>query len=430
MSKFLIVSKSGDELGLAHRLHLEGHEVKFFLADKDGPHLYEGILPRVADWETAASKDTVLVFGMVGLGKKADEFKAKGFKVVGGSVLGDQLELDRMFGLSVAENHDIAVPESEDFQDFGKGIEYLSEQDDDTGFVFKPEHNKEGVRTFVASSTEQMVAMLEHAKEVWKGKVDFVLQKVVDGVEISSEIWCVNGNVVPGSYNNTLEQKRFLNGNLGPNTGCMGSTVKFNLCPRLYDETFAKLKPWLKQVKFNGPLDINCIIDADGTPFMLEWTARFGYSAVYAMLEGINMPLGEFLSALASGAVPSLQPKDQWCGALRLTMPPYPHVENAPECEGLPIIGLDMESEHVWPLDVMERDGKILCSGFDGIVCELSDSADDLDNLWGQLFDSAKQLQVPEMQMRTDICMDVQQRVDELIDLGYADSAEALEGSE
>ena len=424
--RFRLISKSGDGVGLAHRLALEKHSVDFYLKDPKGKNLYSGILPRVDDWKKGLSKDTVLVFDMSGMGAEADKMRAAGYPVVGASNLADELELDRTFGLEVADNHGIETPEWEEFADFDSAIEYLQAQED--AFVFKPNDNREGVRTFVSQSPEQMIAMLEHYKELGGGgKFTFVLQKIVQGVEISSEVWCVDGNIIPNSYNNTLEQKRFLNDDLGPNTGCMGSTVKFNLCPKLYDETFAKLKPWLKAQRFNGPLDINCIVDNEGVPFMLEWTPRFGYSAIYAMLEGLEMPVGEFLSAVAMADSPELHPLDEWCGSLRLTMPPYPHVEDAPEAEGLPIIGLDLINRHVWPLDIMVRDGKTLCSGFDSIVAEISGHDESLANLWYTLIEDAKEIQVPELQYRTDIFQDVSRRVSQLVDLGYADSAELFE---
>jgi phosphoribosylamine--glycine ligase len=419
--KFRLVSKSGDGIGLAHRLAQEGHAVDFWLKDPDGPNLYKGILPRVDRWQAGLSTDTILVFDMVGAGGEADEYRAKGFSVVGGSKIADQLELDRGFGLDVAGNHGIEIPTSEDFQDFDKAIAFLEDKDGQ-GWVFKPEGNKEGVTTFVSQSPEQMIAMLQHFAELWKGKVDFILQEVVDGVEISSEVWVVDGRIVPGSYNNTLEQKRFCDGDLGPNTGCMGSTVKFNLCPRLYEETFGKLVGWLGSQKYSGPLDINCIVDWDGRPHMLEWTARFGYSAIYAMIEGLGMPLGEFLAALAAGEAPDLNPSSDWLGALRLTIPPYPHVEEAPECEGIPILGLDPRDEHTWPLDVMLEGEALACSGFDGIICEVSGAAMELDSLWQGLYARAREIQIPEVQYRTDHIEDVTRRVNELADLGYCDS--------
>ena len=63
---------------------------------------------------------------------------------------------------------------------------FLEEQEGE-GWVFKADGNKEGVKTFVAESPEQMMAMLDHYIDLSGGKIPCVLQKVVDGVEIKAD---------------------------------------------------------------------------------------------------------------------------------------------------------------------------------------------------------------------------------------------------
>ena len=92
----------------------------FFLKDPEGKNLYRGILPRVDNWRDGLTKDAVILVDMVGFGKEADKLRSEGFKVYGGSEIADNLELDRTFGLDVASNAGIEIPESQDFQDFAK----------------------------------------------------------------------------------------------------------------------------------------------------------------------------------------------------------------------------------------------------------------------------------------------------------------------
>src|SRR5271157_1245814 len=108
--RYRIVSKCGDGIGLGFRIKQEGHEVDFYLKDDKGPKLYEGILPRVANWQKDINKDMVLIFDMVGMGKEIDTLKAAGYKVFGGSKIADQLELERGFGLDIAGEYGIEVP--------------------------------------------------------------------------------------------------------------------------------------------------------------------------------------------------------------------------------------------------------------------------------------------------------------------------------
>jgi phosphoribosylamine--glycine ligase len=418
MKKFRLISKSADGIGLCQRLLSGGHEVDFYLKDENGENLYKGIIERVDDWEKELTKDTILVFDMTGLGKKSDEYKKKGYKVFGASEIADKLELDRSFGIDIARNCGIYVSESQDFQDWNKAIDYV--KGSGCSWVFKPEHNKEGIETYVSVDEEDMVEMLENFSGIWKGSVDFILQEVVEGIEVSSEVWVVNGEIVPNSYNNTFETKRFLDGNLSRNTGCMSSTVKFNALPELYDKLFGKLKDWLKLQKFTGPIDINSIIDETGEPYFLEFTPRLGYSAIYAFIELLDIDFGEFVEKIASGEIPEINPTDEWSGSLRVTIPPYPFNENAPETEGKPVRGFSEDDlDHIYLLDVFKLKDKYYTSGFDGIICEVTGTGDTLEDLWESIYDRAGKsinegLLIPNKQIRLDCLEDVLERTQKL----------------
>ena len=411
MSKFRLIGTHGESVGLALRLQQEGHDVSWYMEDKTGKNLYRGIIPRVDSPVVDIDRKTILIFDTVKFGKQADALKKSGYKVYGGSQVADDLELDRSFGIPVAINTGIAVPDWEEFQDFKKAIAFV--ENSDCAWVFKPEYNKEGIQTYVSSNPEDMVEMLQYFSEIWKGGVDFILQKVVEnGTEVSSEVWVCNGIIVPKSYNNTWETKRLMNDNLGPNTGCMSSTVKFDAVPWLYDETFEKLKPWLNAQKYNGPLDINCIIDDSGKPYFLEWTARFGYSAIYALIQGLNMELGEFLEALAMGKIPDIEPVDGYLGALRVCIPPYP-AEDCKVSEGQPVRGIE-DDHRIIPLDVKKENDRLLTAGYDGIICEVTHTEDSLLWLWDEIYEIAENLQIPNKMYRTDVLENARNRIKEL----------------
>lgn len=424
MSRFRLISKSGDGIAIAHRIKQEQNYCDFYLKDTKGPNLYKGILDRVSNWQRGINKDMTLIYDMVGFGKDADILRAAGYKIFGASEIMDKLELDRAYGLDIAGKYGIEVPYSEDFQDYAKAKEFLKKQDDDddTGWCFKPEHNKSGVHTFVSTSTNQMLAMLDYYATKWTDGVDFILQKVQKGVEVSSEAWFVDGIYIPNSYSNTWEQKKDRDGDIGQQTGCQSSTVKFNACPILYDELFVKLSPMLLEHKYTGPLDVNCIVSDEGVPYFLEFTARMGYSAIYAFCTLLNIPIGEFIEMIAKGDIPELEPSDEWGAALRLTMPPYPAVEEAPEREGLPILGID-EYEHYWPLDVMLDKGKLVCSGYDSIVAEITDRHPNLSVLWDFVYDFARIVEIPDCQYRTDAYEHVSERINALASIGIYDAA-------
>jgi len=165
-------------------------------------------------------------------------------------------------------------------------------------------------------------------------------------------------------------------------------------------------------------LDINCIIAYNGVPRMLEWTARMGYSAIYAFCELLNMPISEFIWSIAVGELVHISPSNYWAGALRLTMPPYPSADEAPECEGIPILGMN-NFDHIWPLDVYKKDEKLFCSGFDAIVAEVTEKHKHLSVMWDVIYDIVRDLEIPECQYRTDAYENVIERINSLASMGF-----------
>jgi len=429
--KVRLISKTGDGLGLLHRLSQEGHDCSFWVKTKKAEPGYAGILPRVNDWRSGLTKDTTVLIDMVGFGGIADSLRKSGLKTYGGGKLNDTLEFDRQFAMKVAKASGLKVPQWENFKSFDKAIDFVNTSD--RAWVFKPQNNKSPAFTYVSTDSEDMAEMLEYFSGTWKGDVDFLLQEKIEGCEVSCEAYYVNGELVSNSINSTIEQKRFLNDDLGPNIGCASSLVWFwpekqpnkwakRMTPAtatIYRLTLKKLEPFLKMFKYSGPLDVNTIVSAkDHLPYFLEGTSRFGYSAVYALAEGLNMELGEFFSTLAEGKMPELKPSFDWLGAVRISVPPYPSEENASKSANRPIRGIN-DLEHYWLLDAKFEDGKLLSAGVDGVLMEVSGREKDLTKLGKQIYNRISVLQIPDMQYRTDLVENAKPRLKMLRDYNY-----------
>jgi len=99
----------------------------------------------------------------------------------------------------------------------------------------------------------------------------------VEGVEASAEVY-INST---GYYalNFTIETKKFLNNELGPNTGCSGSLCWMARRDNpLFEKGLKKCVEPLQELGYVGPIDLNTISNSEGT-FALEFTPRFGYDA-------------------------------------------------------------------------------------------------------------------------------------------------------
>ena len=96
---FLFVSLSGLISDIAWQVSKEGHEVRYFIADKKEADIADGFVAKSKDWEKDADWADILIFDdTLGQGEKATQLRAQGKKVIGGSAYSDRLEDDRSFG--------------------------------------------------------------------------------------------------------------------------------------------------------------------------------------------------------------------------------------------------------------------------------------------------------------------------------------------
>lgn len=404
-------------MALLSRLADEGNAVDFWVKDKKAKPSYKGMLPQVDNWNSKLSKDTIILFDMVGLGSIADNLKKNGFKVYGGGKLNDNLELDREFGMKIAKSSGLKVPKWERFNSFDKAKDFVA--DNEKSFVFKPQNNQSPAFTYVSSDGEDMVEMLAYFGSIWTGKVDFILQEKIEGVEVSIERFYWDGEPIPNTLNSTLECKKFLEGDKGVNTGCMGSVVRFwkKPNPKLYKLTLQKAEPFLRRFKYSGPLDCNCIIsENDKMPYFLEWTARFGYNALYALCEGLNQDIGSFIGGIVESVQNQQKPSYEWLGAVRVSIPPYPQDDD--KSANKPIRGLD-NMEHTWLLDAKYENGRMLTAGVDGVVAEVTGKNETLSGLATGIYEIIEKMKIPDKQYRSDIISNVEKRINILKDWKY-----------
>lgn len=395
----------------------KGNHCDFYVKEAKAKPSYEEILPQVKTYSEKLTKDMVCIFDMVGMGNIADNLKKNGYLVYGGGKLNDTLELNREFGMKIAKAGGVKVSPYERFTSFDKAIVFI--KDTKTGWAFKSQNNKSPVKTYVSESSDEMLEMLEWFKKSWKDKVDFILQEKIEGTEISTEAWYVNGELIPNSLNSTIELKRLMEGDKGPNTGCMASCVWFwkKQNPKIYKHTLARIEPFLKRHKYNGPLDMNSIIsDKDRLPYFLEFTTRFGYNAIYAASPELE-PLDELFSKCAYGEIPTIKPSYKWLGAVRISIPPYPYDVDAKETAGRP---LNIEpSENIWMLDVKYDGNKLVTAGVDGVICEVTGIDENLTGLGKKIYKQIDSIKISDKQFRSDLIPITNQRLDKLRKANY-----------
>jgi len=412
-------------LPIAFRLIREGTDSAVYLHNPVYRNNYNGLVPRLnlIQLKAAVKKADMIIFDITrpnektkqdvallktfGLktssksvfGPVADKLR-KLVKVIGCSAICEDIELERAKGVELAERMGFAIPETEKFKTLSDGIKFLKSRKD--LWVFKPENNQDLDLTYVEKFQGELITKLEaEYKERLGEKIDFILQKRIEGVEISSEVWIdLHG---PVHYNHTLESKKLMTGDLGPSIGSQSNTVWIErksdgICvPQL-----TNMANYLHREGYVGPCDANCIIsEKDQKPYFLEWSPRFGYDAIYCLLTLVKGRLTDFFAKDFN-----VDFHGGFAASERISIPPFPYADKTllqeyaqdvsvlNRLEGLPLF---------WGQDVCLKNGRLVCSGSDGILGVIAARGSSLGGAWGNVYRAIDQLKVCSyMQFRLD----------------------------
>jgi len=407
MAKILIVTYTGYGNWFSIQLEQEGHSVDIWYCDgyDDYGLVLDGLINRPFKTKPDFRKYDLVVFDLTGKPHIAEEVISLGIPCIGDSNLASELEDNRVLGIQVMEECDINVPFYEQFNDIGAAKKFIKKTN--KRYVFKPNggQDQDTATTYVSKSAEDMLKYLDKLGSVTKG-AEFILQEVVAGTEISTEAW-FNGEDF-FLINGTLEEKKFMEGNKGPNTGCAGNLVwiydQVNP-PAIFKEGLAKLKDFLQQYRYRGMIDLNTIV-SDSVIYGLEWTPRFGYDASATLYSCLNNCLGNFLGAIASGVYPEYDYNYNFASAIRLSIPPYPSEIKNKHPEEVPIEGIEEDDipKNCFLYDCCaDRSGELCTIGVNGFIAVPIQPGKSIQESWSRVNEKVKKIHVPDMQYRCDI---------------------------
>lgn len=404
MSKFLMLSGSGEGYGLALRLKQAGHTVKVRAVDKRAQQNYDGLLEKVGNnWADFLDKQTVAIFDSSGGGNTADRLKQRGFAVWCGSSFADQIELDRGLAFELLEQAGVKIPETKTFYDWESGRAYAKAFKGRLVFKASGDLAKDShIRTYVSYDPGDMIAMLDYYEKTATHSPEFELQEYKKGLVLSTEGW-FNGDSFMEPFNHTLEHKAMYNDDLGPSTGCAFDVVWKTDRNYIVEEGVALFEPLLREYGHVGLVDLNTVVNEEGV-WALEFTPRMGYDSFATTLELYNGDIGELIYKMAKGEQPDKVPlNDGFGSAIRITVPPHPS-EQFKHGGDLPIRGFDRsDREHLYFYDVKlnETNDLVSTSAYGNLVACTGCGVTVTEALQGseQLVKKAK---IPEKQARTD----------------------------
>lgn len=404
MARILLCSFDGCGASFLIRLAEEGHSVSYYLVKDAYGGVLDGILPcKILNKEPDFSNFDLILFDTTGHPAIAERAH-RAAPTIGDGDLNSELEDNRLFGIQIMEECGINVPPYEEFNDLNEAKRFIRKTN--KRYVFKPDGEQSCAATYVSKSAEDMLRYLDKLGGTTKG-VEFILQEVVQGTEISTEAW-FNGEEF-FLVNATLEEKKLMNDGKGPNTGCAGNLVwLYNGGignPLIFVEGLAKMKDFLKQYNYRGMIDLNTIVSEDHL-YGLEWTPRFGYDASATLFSLISSNLGDFMGAVASGARPEYETRGMFGAAIRLSIPPYPCEIKGKHPEGVPIEGIEpddcIRNCYLYDACLAGRDGLVTC-GVSGFVAVPIATGDSIEQAFGRCYQQVNKINIPDMQYRTDL---------------------------
>lgn len=360
--RVLLIADAGDGLlDLALRAQNARHNVRVFIRkfDHRTRPIGQGLIERVADWRLHMDWcDLAILEGNGVYMADMDAWRARGKLIIGGTAESAAWELDRKKGMEIFRKSGILVPAFREFVDYDAAIRHVERSGE-------PMYSKPCSDTADKSLSaktgipEDPTWMLRK----WKKKhgrppYPFLLQEGIDGIEFAAGGWFGPGGFADG-WEENFEHKRFMAGDIGPNTGEMGTVMRYTRRSKLAELTLKPLEQHLDRIGYIGNVDVNCIIDDSGCAWPLEFTMRLGWPAFNIETDLFACDPIEFFMALANGEpTRGAHRMDQPAVGVVMALPPYPHSpRDYEELVGVPMYGA---GEGFHPCEMMKGDA----SGF------------------------------------------------------------------
>jgi phosphoribosylamine--glycine ligase len=392
----------------AWQITREGHDVKYFVKNKNKREVADGFVTMVDEWKPHVDWADVIVFDdVLGQGKLATQLRNKGHAVIGGTAYADLLEDDRAFGQEELKKHGINIVPYRDFKSFDDAIQFV--RDKPGRYVLKPSGEAGNIKglLFVGEDEDgkDVIQVMEDYRKAWAQKIpSFQLQKRIVGVEVAVGAF-FDGDQFVYPININFEHKKLFPGNLGPSTGEMGTSMFWSNTPnRLFSQTLLKFEKTLRKEGYVGYIDLNCIVNGNGI-YPLEFTSRFGYPTISIQQESMITPVGEFFHELATGNCKRFKVKSGFHVGVRLVVPPFPFTDKETfEVKSKDsVISFKKPTDGVHIEDVKRVNDEWVITGSKGVVLVVCGSGPTMKQAQAQVYNRIGNIIIPHVYYRTDI---------------------------
>ena len=340
----------------------------------------------------------------------ADALEHIGVPVFGPAKAAAQIEGSKVFAKGLMRNYGIPTAACEVFDDFEAALAYVDAAP--LPIVVKADGLALGKGVTVAQTREEARSAVRAAmceRVFGESGARLVIEEYLEGPEVSVLSFTDGHTLVP--MVSSMDHKRALDGDLGPNTGGMG-TVAPNpwYTPEIAAECMERIfLPTMRAMNaegrtFRGCLYFGLMLTKDG-PKVIEYNCRFGDPETQVVLPLLDTDLLEIMEATAAGRLAEVdirwKPGSACC--VILASGGYPKAYK----KGLPISGLEEngqlpgEPAEVFHAGTKLESGRYYTNG--GRVLGITATASSLEEAVSRAYAAADRISFEGLHRRGDI---------------------------
>ena len=348
--------------------------------------------------------DDPLCLGMV------DAMEAAGIPCFGPDRRAAEIEGSKVFAKGLMKKYGIPTAAYEVFDNAEEALKYVESAP--APIVVKADGLALGKGVVVAMTREEAAAAVKNAmldRAFGESGVRVVIEEYLEGPEMSVLSFTDGSTLVPMVA--SMDHKRALDGDEGPNTGGMGAIAPNPYyTPEVAAECMEKIfLPTVRAMNaegrpFRGCLYFGLMLTKDG-PKVIEYNCRFGDPETQAVLPLLKTDLLDVMEAVAAGRLSEINVEwlDKCSCCLVLASGGYPKAYK----KGLPISGLTGGQLPGSGVEVFHAgtkklpDGSLVTNG--GRVLGLTAVADTLREAVETAYSAAEKIGFEDMHYRRDI---------------------------
>ena len=313
---------------------------------------------------TVVGPDNPLALGIV------DLFQKHGLKIWGVNQKAAQFESSKVFSQKFMEKYGIPTAAAGTFSNAADAKKFCASLDGKC--VVKADGLALGKGVLICTNqaeAEKAVDEIMVSKAFGAAGARVVIQEFLEGIEVSLHALCdgKSAKIFPTSQ----DHKRALDGDLGLNTGGMGtySPTPFLMDAQLTDVAAKVLEPFMRGcvaegIDYRGILYPGVMLTKNG-PKILEFNARFGDPETQVYLTRLENDLVELLDASVNSTLGKMELKWKSDASVCVVMASGGYPGNY--AKGNPITGLDAANAlpgiKVFHAGTAFKDGQIVTNG-------------------------------------------------------------------